>query len=352
MPVMRYPGKSEADPEPGPSGHVGDGAEPGPVVVGPLPAALPARVEDDLALRRLIAGWLLSFDSANTRAGYGRDLARWLDWCTTHQFDPLTVRRAHVDAYARWREGQVRVLKTGREIPTSRASIARALAALSSFYGYALAEEAIVASPLALVRRPRLDEESPTLGLDRDQARAFLAAAAAAGHRDQLLALLLLHNGLRVSEACGARVEDLDVDRGHRVLRGAGKAGKRWTATLTPATVAVLDRYLTGRTAGLVLLDNTRTTGLDRHDATRIVRRLARHAGLTQKLSPHSMRHTSITAALDAGASLRDVQDFARHADPRTTRRYDRARHNHDRNPAYAIAAYLAGDDRPETDQQ
>jgi len=326
--------------------------EPGAEVAAPALPALPATVADDLTLRRLIAGWLLAFDSANTRLGYGRDLARWLDWCTTGQLDPLDVRRARVDAYARWRETQVRVLKTGREIPTSRASIARALAALSSFYGYALAEEAIVANPLALVRRPRLDDESPTLGLDRDEARAFLAAAAAAGARDQLLALLLLHNGLRVSEACGARVEDLDVDRGHRVLRGAGKAGKRWTATLTPTTVAVLDRYLVGRTAGPVLLDNTQTTRLDRHDAARIVRRLARRAGLTQKLSPHSMRHTSITAALDAGASLRDVQDFARHADPRTTRRYDRARHNHDRNPAYAIAAYLAGDDRPESDQQ
>jgi len=95
------------------------------------------------------------------------------------------------------------------------------------------------------------------------------------------------------------------------VLRGARKAGRRWTATLTPATVAVLDRYLVGRTDGPVLLDNTATTGLDRHDAARIVRRLARRAGFTQKLSQHSMRYTSITAALDAGASLRDVQDFA-----------------------------------------
>ena len=348
---MRYQGESAESPD-WPLADSVDDVEPGAEVAAPALPALPATVADDLTLRRLIAGWLLAFDSANTRLGYGRDLARWLDWCTTGQLDPLDVRRAHVDAYARWRETQVRVLKTGREIPTSRASIARALAALSSFYGYALAEEAVVANPLALVRRPRLDDESPTLGLDRDEARAFLAAAAAAGARDQLLALLLLHNGLRVSEACGARVEDLDVDRGHRVLRGAGKAGKRWTATLTPTTVAVLDRYLVGRTAGPVLLDNTQTTRLDRHDAARIVRRLARRAGLTQKLSPHSMRHTSITAALDAGASLRDVQDFARHADPRTTRRYDRARHNHDRNPAYAIAAYLAGDDRPEADQQ
>jgi hypothetical protein len=65
---------------------------------------------------------------------------------------------------------------------------------------------------------------------------------------------------------------------------------------------------------------------LDRHAAGRIVRRLAKRAGIDKPISPHSLRHAAITAALDAGCSLRDVQDFARHADPRQTRRYDRAR--------------------------
>ena len=56
------------------------------------------------------------------------------------------------------------------------------------------------------------------------------------------------------------------------------------------------------------------------------------------------MRHAFVTLALDAGVSLRDVQDAAGHADPRTTRRYDRARHNLDRAATYTVAAYLAGD--------
>ncbi len=60
------------------------------------------------------------------------------------------------------------------------------------------------------------------------------------------------------------------------------------------------------------------------------------------RLSPHSLRHTTITAALDAGVSLRDVQDYAGHADPRMTRRYDRARYSLDRHATYALAAYLA----------
>jgi integrase/recombinase XerD len=75
-----------------------------------------------------------------------------------------------------------------------------------------------------------------------------------------------------------------------------------------------------------------------------LARRLARQSGIDtwDRLSPHSLRHSAITLALDAGASLRDVQDYAEHKDPRTTRRYDHARDSLDRNAAYAVAAYLA----------
>ncbi len=75
-----------------------------------------------------------------------------------------------------------------------------------------------------------------------------------------------------------------------------------------------------------------------------LVRRLARAAdiGAWDHLSPHSLRHSAITFALDAGATLRDVQDYAGHKDPRTARRYGHARDSLDRNATYAAAAYLA----------
>ena len=92
---------------------------------------------------------------------------------------------------------------------------------------------------------------------------------------------------------------------------------------------------------------------LDRHatyivaaylaSAARIVRRVARRAGITKPVGPHTLRHAFITAALDAGVPLRDVQEAASHADPRTTIRYDRARGSLDRHATYIVAAYLAG---------
>ena len=75
----------------------------------------------------------------------------------------------------------------------------------------------------------------------------------------------------------------------------------------------------------------------------RLVRRISRRAGITKRITPHSLRHSFITAALDAGVPLRDVQIAARHADPRTTTRYDRARNNLDRHASYIVAAFIAG---------
>jgi integrase/recombinase XerD len=73
------------------------------------------------------------------------------------------------------------------------------------------------------------------------------------------------------------------------------------------------------------------------------VRRVARRAGITKPVDPHTLRHAFITAALDAGVPLRDVQEAASHADPRTTMRYDRARGTLDRHATYIVAAYVAG---------
>jgi integrase len=77
--------------------------------------------------------------------------------------------------------------------------------------------------------------------------------------------------------------------------------------------------------------------------AARIVRRVTRRAGISKQVGPYTLRHAFITAALDAGVPLRDVQEAASHADPRTTMRYDRARTSLDRHATYIVAAFVAG---------
>lgn len=293
--------------------------------------ALPDRLDP------LVAGWLLGFGSANTRKAYRRDLKGWLEFCETVGVEPLHARRGHVDAWAR-------LLETEGSAP---ATVARRLAAVSSWYSYLHAEEVLPgASPCAHVRRPRISDDSRTLGPDREEARALLAAAHELGPKYEALICLLLLNGLRVSEVVGADVNHLDTERGHRLLRVRRKGGRTALVPLAPRTSAALDAYLSERTEGPLFLGELRGRGtvgrLTASGATYVVQRLTARAGITKRLSPHSLRHAFVTLALEAGSTLTDVQDAAGHADPRTTRRYDRARHRLDAAPTYALAAALA----------
>jgi integrase/recombinase XerD len=121
-----------------------------------------------------------------------------------------------------------------------------------------------------------------------------------------------------------------------------GKGGKVVLIPLPPAIARAIDQAVEGRDAGPILR-NIHGTRMDRHAATRRLEHLADSAGIRMpRMHPHMLRHTFVTTMLDAGVSLRDVQIAARHADPRTTMRYDRARKNLDRHPNYILAAYMA----------
>jgi len=163
------------------------------------------------------------------------------------------------------------------------------------------------------------------------------------GTRSLALVLLLGFNGLRISEALGANVDDLGTERGHRVVRVKRKGGKSAAVPLAPRTAEAIEALVGDRTIGALFA--TASGGRwDRSEAWRTLRRLARSAvpGKANTLHPHDLRHAFVTLSLDAGASLRDVQDAAGHADARTTRRYERARHNLDRHPTYALAGLIA----------
>ena len=97
------------------------------------------------------------------------------------------------------------------------------------------------------------------------------------------------------------------------------------------------------RTSGPLVLRPISAKPIDRRDVYRMVARIAKTAGIPRHVSPHSLRHAAITNALDAGVPHRHAQILARHADPRTTEHYDRARGNLDRHGVHFLTAYVAG---------
>jgi site-specific recombinase XerD len=281
---------------------------------------------------RAVAAFLSRYGSV-TRANYASDVRAWIGWCSEHFLEPLAVARRHVELWARDMEERQGL---------AGSTIARRLSTIVGFYRFAVIDGLLERSPAEFVRRPARDTESTTLGLDRLELGAFIAQGGAAGPMDHALACLLGLLGLRVSEACGVDIENLGIERGHRTVFIIGKGNKPALIPLPPRVARAVDAARENRLEGPLLLSRAGLR-LDRHAATRTVRRLARRAGITKRISPHSLRHSFITAALDAGVPLRDVQIAARHADPRTTTRYDRARNKLDRHASYIVAAFVAG---------
>jgi site-specific recombinase XerD len=283
--------------------------------------------------------------SAHTRAAYRRDVHAWLAWCAARTADPLKATFLDVNSYARALEETVD-LRTGRRL--APATVARKLSGLSSWYDFLTKLRAVEANPVGGADRPYVSRDhSATVGLTPQEVDALLAAAAArtgrAAPRHRAAVALLADLGLRVGELVSLDVTDLGHERGHRTVRFVGKGGRPRRRALTPAAATALDEYLAGRepASGGPLFVTATGARLDRHSIFRLVRRLAQEAGIAggDRLSPHSLRHAFATTARQEGVPLEDVQDAMGHADPRTTRRYDRDRHNLDRDPAYTIAA-------------
>lgn len=203
----------------------------------------------------------------------------------------------------------------------------------------------IPADPAVYVRLPKVHrDESRTQGLDRLELIRFLQVGQTITVHHGALAYLLGINALRASEAAAVRIEDYaHTLRGHRVLHVVGKGNKPATMPLTVPVLRVLEACRGERAAGPLILRPTSGKPIDRRDAYRMVLRIAKASGIPRHVSPHSLRHAAITNALDAGVPLRDAQILARHADPRTTEHYDRARGNLDRHGVHFLTAYVTG---------
>jgi len=283
-------------------------------------------------LRLAVAACLARF-KGSSREHTESDLRCYLAWCAEHGLDPLAAQRPHLELYIRWMH-EIRRFKPS--------TVSRRFSVAAGFYRTCALDGVIEHSPAEHVRRPTVPAESPTLGFTHLQFEALLTAARESANRyDFALAAMLGLLGLRIFEATSADIADLGEEHGHRVLRVCGKSTKIVLVRLPSAVGRAIDRAIGFRDRGPILL-NTRGARMDRHAATRRLHRLAEAAGIqVTRAHPHMLRHI-VTTMLDAGADLRDVQIAARHADPRTTMRYDRARSNLDRHPNYILAAYMA----------
>jgi integrase/recombinase XerD len=284
------------------------------------------------AERLALAGFLAGYRGL-TREAYALDLRQFTAWCRARSLNLLAARRADIEGFARDLEARGR----------ARATVTRRLCTIAGSYNYAVEEELLEHSPAAHVRRPRVDYESHAAALDRNELGALLVAAGLGPPPEHALISLLALNGLRVSEATGADIEHLGLDRGHRTLTITRKGGKVVTIPLAPRTARAIDLAVGERTDGPVFLaaDGRR---LDRHGAGRIVRKAARRAGIAKaRHAAHASDTRSSPLRSMPGVPLRDVQEAASHADPRTTMRYDRARGSLDRHAMYIVAAYIAG---------
>ena len=283
---------------------------------------------------RLAAAPDLARFKGQSRRHTESDLRAYWCWCAERGLDPLAATRPHIELYVRWMQEQRRY---------AASTVSRRMAVVAGFYRTCVIDGVLQHSPAEYVRRPNVPAQSPTLGLSHLQFEAILTAARESANQFNF-ALVCLPGllGLQIFEATGLDIADLGEEHGHRVLRVLGKGHKIVLVPLPPAVGRAIDTAVGDRAAGPILL-NRRGTRMDRHAATRRLHRLQKMAGVRiARMHPHMLRHTFVTTMLDAGVDLRDTQIAARHADPRTTMRYDRARTNLDRHPNYILAAYMS----------
>jgi site-specific recombinase XerD len=271
-----------------------------------------------------------------THALYTYQLKRWFAWSEGNGLDPLVgIQRAHVELYIR-HLGETGLMDS---------SIVTMMHGVRGYFRFAHIDGLIAADPAVYARLPKVQQdESRTQGLDRLELIRFLQVAQTLTVHHEALAFLLGINALRASEAAGVRVEDYaDTMRGYRVLHLVGKGNKPATMPVTVPVLRVLEACRGQRTSGPLIRRPVSGKPVDRRDVYRMVARIAKAAQIPRHISPHSLRHAAITNALDAGVPLRDAQILARHADPRTTEHYDRARGNLDRHGVHFLTAYVAG---------
>lgn len=274
---------------------------------------------------RLVVLWLAGRGrrgAASTKQGYANDLRRWADWLTevtgTRPAPVMSITRDVVTMWVNHARAQGLAVRTRN----------RRLSVLSSLFLYAQDRGWDVRNPVSSDDHrdePGSEEGRPagaTRVLTLDEAAAMRGACET--DRDRVAFSLLYDSGLRVSEVVSAYAEQLTGSATQPTGVQVRRKGRVWhQSPLAGFCAEALVRHLAGRTEGPLLTDAPGNAA-DRSDLVRITRRVARRAGLTDPahVTPHVLRATVITALLNAGYPLAEVQRWAGHAYPQTTQGY------------------------------
>lgn len=196
-------------------------------------------------LHFIVSGFLARYPQ-RTRDVYRGHLKQWITYLADHHVDPLAVKRAHIEAWAR---------HLTEERHLKPATVAAKLNAVCGLYKYAAIDGHIPLNPGAHVRRPKIQFMSKTQGLSRPQLADLLAAAEKDGPMTFALLCLLALSGLRISETLAANVEDLGHERGFRTIHLPNrKGGKISTLSLSVQAAWAIDQIVGLRTSGPILL--------------------------------------------------------------------------------------------------
>jgi len=252
--------------------------------------------------------------SPHTLRGYATDLAELLRFLAGRGVSDLAgVDTRAVRAYLAWLH----------ERRLSKATIARKLASARSCLRFLARRGMIDGNPARQVRSPRLGRRLPSF-LPKDEATELLdqkPEESEAGRRDHALLELLYATGLRVAECCGLDPNDLDRSQG--TVRVLGKGGKERVVPVGETALEAVDAYMKMRGDGTgPLFRNARGGRLTTRSVHRVVKERARQAGISQRVTPHTLRHTFATHMLGEGADLRLIQELLGHSRLSTTQRY------------------------------
>jgi integrase/recombinase XerD len=261
--------------------------------------------------------------SRNTLEAYRSDLLQFGRFLEARSLDAVTAQSTDVSGF-------LTDLAEGNGRPAaSPATVHRKAACLRSFYRHLRREGVRDSDPTTTISSPRRDQRLPKV-LNREEVTRLLAqpkGTEPTAHRDRALLELMYACGLRASEAIGMDLRDIDLESG--VLRARGTGSRERVVPVGRAAIEAVRIYIERGRRGLLrgrleakLFVNFRGEPLTRQGLYKIVRRHAATAGLADRMSPHTLRHTFATHLLAGGCDLRSVQEMLGHADVATTQLY------------------------------